>query len=247
MKPSASRPQRRSSTCRAPGSATWSKTSASFELPLQGRNVTDLIVLAGAVSAGKRMHAASVAGGRTVTGWPTVVDGGDAQQPARLTSNLPLPFPDALQEFSVATGGLSAESGMHSGASVNAVTKSGTNTIRGNVFEFLRDRRFNATESVRACGSRSASASTTAWCATSSAGRLADRWFATSCSSLAAIRAPACARRRPRISRGCRRRQCWPATSPPLRHLRATVGARWPCGRRSSTTGSIQRCSARPR
>jgi hypothetical protein len=60
--------------------------------------------------------------------------------------NLPFPFPDALQEFSVATSGLNAQNGMHSGASVSAVTKSGTNRYRGSVFEFLRDRRFNATD-----------------------------------------------------------------------------------------------------
>jgi len=59
-------------------------------------------------------------------------------------TNLPFPFPDALQEFSVATSGQSAQSGMHSSASVNAVTKSGTNRFSGNGFEFLRDRRFNA-------------------------------------------------------------------------------------------------------
>jgi len=57
-----------------------------------------------------------------------------------------LPFPDALQEFQVATSGLSAESGVKSGASVNAVTKSGTNRFSGNGFEFLRDYRFNAPE-----------------------------------------------------------------------------------------------------
>ena len=59
--------------------------------------------------------------------------------------NLPFPFPDALQEFSVATSGLNAQHGMHSGAAVNAVTKSGTNRFAGNAFEFFRDRRFNAT------------------------------------------------------------------------------------------------------
>jgi hypothetical protein len=59
-------------------------------------------------------------------------------------ANLPLPFPDALQEFRVATTGLSAQNGMHSGASVNAVTKSGTNRFSGNLFEFNRDKRFNA-------------------------------------------------------------------------------------------------------
>jgi hypothetical protein len=67
-------------------------------------------------------------------------------------ANLPLPFPDALQEFSVATSGLSAQNGMHSGASVNAVTKSGTNVIHGNGFEFLRDHRFNATSPFAARG-----------------------------------------------------------------------------------------------
>ena len=59
-------------------------------------------------------------------------------------TNLPFPFPDALQEFSVATSGQSAQNGMHSAASVNAVTKSGTNNLHGNVFEFFRDSRFNA-------------------------------------------------------------------------------------------------------
>ena len=73
--------------------------------------------------------------------WRGVLLAGDAQpagQPDRRS------FPDALQEFSVATSGLTAQNGMHSGASVNAVTKSGTNRLSGNVFEFLRDRRFNA-------------------------------------------------------------------------------------------------------
>ena len=41
---------------------------------------------------------------------------------------------------------------MHSGASVNAVTKSGTNKFSGNGFEFLRDRRFNATSPFAAIG-----------------------------------------------------------------------------------------------
>jgi hypothetical protein len=59
--------------------------------------------------------------------------------------NLPLPFPDALQEFRVETSSTTANNGMHSGASVNAVTKSGTNLFHGDLFEFVRDHRFNAT------------------------------------------------------------------------------------------------------
>ena len=71
--------------------------------------------------------------------------------------HLPFPFPDALQEFSVATSALSAQYGMHATAAVTAVTKAGTDRFSGNVFEFFRDRRFNATNRfapVKADGKR---------------------------------------------------------------------------------------------
>src|SRR5438094_2561273 len=60
--------------------------------------------------------------------------------------SLPLPFPDALQEFKVETGALSAAQGQHSGAQVNSVTKSGTNELHGDLFEFVRNDLLNATE-----------------------------------------------------------------------------------------------------
>src|SRR5712691_10774827 len=121
------------------------------ELPLNGRQVTDLIVLAGAaVNTGRvstlsssNAVAISVAGGLR-NGVDYLLDGA-MHNTTHDNTNLPFPFPDALQEFSVATGGLSAANGRHSGASVNAVTKSGTNSFHGNGFEFLRDSRFNAT------------------------------------------------------------------------------------------------------
>src|ERR1700737_1997654 len=46
---------------------------------------------------------------------------------------------DAIQEFSVLTGGFSAEYGKASGAVVNAITKSGTNSFHGDVYEFIRN------------------------------------------------------------------------------------------------------------
>jgi outer membrane receptor protein involved in Fe transport len=130
------------------------------ELPLQGRQVTNLIVLAGAAVntgdvSGQRNRsdsvAISVAGGLR-TGVAYVLDGAMHNDPYDNT-NMPFPFPDALQEFSVATSGLSAQNGMHSGASVNAVTRSGTNTFHGNAFEFLRDKRANATDPFAPIGS----------------------------------------------------------------------------------------------
>jgi carboxypeptidase family protein/TonB-dependent receptor-like protein len=129
-----------------------------LELPLQGRQVTDLIVLAGAAvqtaaipshhfSGGVRI---SVAGGQDF-GVAYLLDGA-IHNDTQSSGGLPLPFPDALQEFRVATSGLSADNGLRSGASVNAVTKSGTNNVHGNLFEFYRDKRFNATNQFAPVG-----------------------------------------------------------------------------------------------
>ena len=120
------------------------------ELPLQGRQVTDLLVISGAAVQQATVSARGFPGGVNISvagGLPTGVgytlDGATHNNPQQ-NANLPLPFPDALQEFRVATSGLSAQNGVHSGAAVNAVTKSGTNRFSGNVFEFLRDHRFNS-------------------------------------------------------------------------------------------------------
>src|SRR5262245_44764586 len=126
------------------------RTQEILELPLNGRNAAELVAIVGAAvrtgEANSRSMqggvAYSVAGGQTF-GVAFLLDGAMHNDPQN-NLNLPLPFPDALQEFRVATSGLTAENGMHSGASVNAVTKSGTNRFSGNVFEFLRDHRFNA-------------------------------------------------------------------------------------------------------
>src|SRR5688572_22096908 len=128
------------------------------ELPLQGRQVTDLIVLAGAAVQTRVADARDTPGsvgigvaGGIQFGVGYLLDGA-IHNDSYNNLNLPLPFPDALQEFRVATSGLSAQNGMHSGASVNAVTKSGTNRLSGNAFEFLRDKQFNATNPFAAVG-----------------------------------------------------------------------------------------------
>ena len=134
---------------RSAGISTVVYNEAILELPLQGRQVTDLIVLAGAaVQTGATERGVpggvyiSVAGGLP-GGVAYTLDGAEHNNP-QSNVGLPMPFPDALQEFQVATSGLSADNGVKSGASVNAVTKSGTNAFHGGGFEFLRDRRFNA-------------------------------------------------------------------------------------------------------
>ena len=57
-----------------------------------------------------------------------LLDGGDNND-AFSNVNLPIPFPDAVQEFSVQTNGVSAQYGLHPGGVVNIVTKSGTNAL----------------------------------------------------------------------------------------------------------------------
>src|SRR5437660_7839543 len=51
---------------------------------------------------------------------------------------------DAIQEFSVLTSNYSAEYGFTSGGVINAVTRSGTNTFHGSVFNFLRNDKLDA-------------------------------------------------------------------------------------------------------
>src|SRR5204863_8541488 len=57
------------------------------------------------------------------------------------------PFPDALQEFKVETSATAAAGGGKSAGSVSLVTKSGTNDIHGDLFEFVRNGIFNARNS----------------------------------------------------------------------------------------------------
>src|SRR5439155_509793 len=72
-----------------------------------------------------------------------LLDGGDNTD-TMTNVNLPFPFPDALQEFNVETSALSARFGAHPGATVNVVTKSGSNRLHGNLFEYLRNGALNA-------------------------------------------------------------------------------------------------------
>jgi len=61
-------------------------------------------------------------------------------------SGIPIPNPDALQEFNVQTSLYDAGYGRGAGANVNVVTKSGGNHFHGNVFEFFRNDTFNAND-----------------------------------------------------------------------------------------------------
>jgi hypothetical protein len=122
------------------------------ELPLNGRDPTQLIALAGATTAApagdlntnKNFPSITIAvAGGLPNGVTYILDGG-SHNDAFNNLNLPLPFPDALQEFKVETNSLPAQYGDHATAAVNVVTKSGGNQFHGDAFEFVRNYMFNA-------------------------------------------------------------------------------------------------------
>jgi hypothetical protein len=126
------------------------------DLPLNGRNLTQLLTLtgggttapAGDLTGSKNMGGSngsgtfSVAGGQA-NGVSYLLDGGDNND-SFSNVNLPIPFPDAVQEFSVQTNAMEAQFGLHPGGAVNIVTKSGSNTLHGDLFEFFRNYDLNA-------------------------------------------------------------------------------------------------------
>lgn len=131
-----------------------------MELPLNGRNMVDLVMMAGGATnnslpsqdlmssknygngtSGASQTISVVGGQQNANNY--LLDGGDHND-AFSNVNAPFPFPDAIQEFSVQSAGLSARSGVHAGATVNAVTRSGTNSFHGSAFEFLRNPAVNA-------------------------------------------------------------------------------------------------------
>lgn len=126
-----------------------------IELPLNGRNPAQLTALvAGAVNGPS--NGADQGSTKTFPGAVSVsVNGGrtnniafnlDGVHSQDIFSNVnqPLPMPDALQEFSFQTSNFSAEYGQNSSGVVNVVTKSGTNSMHGGLFMFVRNAQFNS-------------------------------------------------------------------------------------------------------
>ncbi|HYO84494.1 MAG TPA: TonB-dependent receptor, partial [Bryobacteraceae bacterium] len=117
-------------------------------LPLNGRNPLQLqALLPGVVSAGSVEHVGGL-GGYAVNGGIAgsnnyYLDGGSFVDPY---FNAPqyFPNPDALQEFTIQTNSSSAEYGRNRSAVIAAVTRSGTNSLHGSAFEFLRNTHLNA-------------------------------------------------------------------------------------------------------
>jgi hypothetical protein len=115
-------------------------------LPLNGRNITQLIsIQTGLIPQGGSFHEgnAFAVNGSMSRGVYYTLDGGANVDSYQNWSGL-FPNPDAIQEFSVQKSNFSAEYGNASGAVVSALTKSGTNSLHGSAFEFVRNAQLNA-------------------------------------------------------------------------------------------------------
>jgi hypothetical protein len=76
----------------------------------------------------------------------TIYANGATHDPTTYFGSIPIPSPDALTEFKVQTSLYDAGYGRNAGASVNVITKSGTNDPHGSLFEFFRNDDLNAND-----------------------------------------------------------------------------------------------------
>ncbi|MBI4903929.1 MAG: TonB-dependent receptor [Acidobacteria bacterium] len=114
------------------------------EIPLDGRNFSDLAYLTGGViPKGDGGDGAYAVNGARADNFGFQIDGVENTQ-RRNTGAMMNPPIESVQEFKLVTSGFTAESGKYAGGMLTAVTKSGTNRFRGAFYEFMRNDVFDA-------------------------------------------------------------------------------------------------------
>jgi hypothetical protein len=138
-------------------------SSTVGSLPLNGRSYSDLLALQAGVAPVSTMTTATVQGlgqsvfspsgdlnpgvlsinGQRESANGYIVNGANAEENGSMAAAI-IPNLDSIAEFRILVNNLDAEFGRYSGGQVNVVTKSGTNTIHGDVFEFFRNTDLDA-------------------------------------------------------------------------------------------------------
>jgi hypothetical protein len=127
------------------------------ELPLNGRNFSQLATLMPGVVFGTSRIGVNQQGGVPIPGQTVqiaaegqrdiqqraTIDGIVTTEP-RINTMTYLPSIEAIEEFKVQSAVYSAEYGVNSGAQINVAIKSGTNGLHGTIFEFVRNDKFDA-------------------------------------------------------------------------------------------------------
>lgn len=132
-------------------------------VPLNGRSFTDLLALQPGVAPATSLTAdtqqdvgvsalspsgnlnpgtISINGQREFAN-AFIVNGSDTEEDVNAGTAI-IPNLDSIAEFRVLTSNFNAEYGGHSGGQINVVTKSGTNSFHGDLFEFLRNTDLDA-------------------------------------------------------------------------------------------------------
>ncbi len=132
-------------------------------LPLNGRSYTDLLALQPGVLPVTTITALTVQGlgqsvfspsgdlnpgtlsinGQRESANGFMVNGADAEETGSMAAAI-VPNLDSIAEFRILSSNFDAEYGKFTGGQVNVVTKSGTNQVHGDVFEFLRNTDLDA-------------------------------------------------------------------------------------------------------
>lgn len=117
-------------------------------LPLNGRNTLSLAETQAGVSPTQGPPGSalsfSIAGGRT-NSISFILDGG-VNNDVEANGVVSNPNPDAVAEFRILVNNYSAEYGRNGGGVITVVTKSGTNSLHGTLFDYLRNDAFNAND-----------------------------------------------------------------------------------------------------
>ncbi|MGB8473956.1 MAG: carboxypeptidase-like regulatory domain-containing protein [Candidatus Acidiferrum sp.] len=112
------------------------------DMPLNGRNWTQLQQLQpGVMASSDRFGTYSTNGSQSQQN-SFLINGQDSND-LPLNTPLIIPNPDAIGEFNMETSTINPEYARNSGAIMNAVIKSGTNSFHGDAFEFYRDTFLN--------------------------------------------------------------------------------------------------------
>ena len=126
-----------------------------LNLPINGRQMSQLMLQApGSVNSGTGTWQDVRFSGRAIEQNAIRYDGVEGSSiidsaPGNLNGEIPTPFKlqaslENVQEFRVESSNYPAEFGTGTGGQVNVVTKSGTNSVHGSVFEYLRNDAFDA-------------------------------------------------------------------------------------------------------
>lgn len=136
------------------------------ELPLANRNYTEVLTMTAGIT-GDLNNAATLGKGTPdvyVNGASSIsnnfhMDGADINNFASgragdfvQQAGIPIPDPDALQEYKIQTTQYDAGFGRDAGANVDVITRSGTNTIHGSLWEFFRNDVLNANDTFLKLG-----------------------------------------------------------------------------------------------